>query len=65
MLGGKHNYQRHIGGKGDPSARMFSGIKGVARSLEDPAVQFGISVLEPELAGTVKKAGLLKKVAGM
>jgi len=68
MLGGKHNYQRHLGVKGDPSSRLFSGIKGVARTLEDPAVQFGISVLEPELAGGValaKKTGLLKKVAGM
>lgn len=68
MLGGKHNYQRQLGGKGDPSNRFFSGVKGLARTLDDPAVQFGISVLEPELAGGLalaKKTGLLKKVAGM
>lgn len=68
MLGGKHNYTSLVGKKGDMSSRFMSGVKGAARMAEDPAVQFGVALLQPEIAGGLalaKKTGLLKKVSGM
>lgn len=49
-------------GSGD---RLIGAIKGGARALENPLVQFGISALEPELElglMAAKKSGLLKKI---
>ena len=64
----KGNYSTMMGKKGDYSHRFMSGIKGVARVAEDPVVQFGASMVAPEVAGGLalaKKTGLLKKIAGM
>ena len=68
MLGGKGNYTTLVGKKGDMSSRFMSGVKGAARMADEPAFQYGVALLEPELAAGLalaKKTGLLKKVAGM
>jgi hypothetical protein len=68
LVGGKGNYRSLLGKKGDYDSRFMSGVKSIARIANDPAVQYGIALLEPELAGGLalaKKTGLLKKVAGM
>lgn len=68
LVGGKGNYRSLLGKKGDYESRYMSGVKNVARIANDPAVQFGVAVLEPEIAGGLalaKKTGLLKKIAGM
>jgi hypothetical protein len=66
FYGGKGNYQPMLGKKGDYSAKLLGGIKGLARIAEDPITQFGLGVIAPEIAGDLalgKKVGLLKKVA--
>lgn len=67
FYGGKGNYQTMFGKKGDYSAKLLGGVKGLARVAEDPIVQFGAGVLAPELYGGLalaKESGLLKKIQG-
>lgn len=49
-------------GSGD---RLIGAIKGGARALENPLVQFGVSALAPEVGlglMAAKKSGLLKAI---
>ena len=53
--------------KGDYSNKLMGAIKTGARLAEDPYVQFGVGVLNPELGAGLalaKKSGLLKSIAG-
>ena len=53
--------------KGDYSNKLMGAIKTGARLADDPYVQFGIGVLNPELGAGLalaKKSGLLKSIAG-
>ena len=53
--------------KGDYSNKLMGAIKTGARLADDPYVQFGIGVLNPELGAGLalaKKSGLLKTIAG-
>lgn len=68
FYGGKGNYQPMLGKKGDYTAKLLGGIKGLARIAEDPVTQFGLGVIAPELGGGLalaKKTGLLKKIQDM
>jgi hypothetical protein len=59
----KGSYMVARKGSGD---RLFGAIKGGAAILDNPAVQFGIGLLAPELAGPAalaKKSGLLKAIS--
>jgi hypothetical protein len=53
--------------KGDYSNKLMGAIKTGARLADDPYVQFGVGVLNPELGAGLalaKKSGLLKTIAG-
>jgi|TARA_R110002126_G_scaffold258266_4_gene401216 hypothetical protein len=53
--------------KGDYSNKLMGAIKTGARLADDPYVQFGVGVLNPELGAGLalaKKSGLLKSIAG-
>ena len=53
--------------KGDYSNKLMGAVKAGARLADDPYVQFGIGVLNPELGAGLalaKKSGLLKSIAG-
>ena len=53
--------------KGDYSNKLMGAVKAGARLADDPYVQFGIGVLNPELGAGLalaKKSGLLKTIAG-
>lgn len=68
FYGGKGNYQPMLGKKGDYSARLLGGVKGLARIAEDPITRFGLGVIAPEIAGGLtlaKETGLLKKIQAM
>lgn len=53
--------------KGDYSNKLMGAIKAGARLADDPYVQFGVGVLNPEIGAGLalaKGSGLLKKVMG-
>ena len=53
--------------KGDYSNKLMGAVKAGARLADDPYVQFGIGVLNPEIGAGLalaKKSGLLKTIAG-
>lgn len=53
--------------KGGYSDKLMGAIKTGARLADDPYVQFGVGVLNPELGAGLalaKKSGLLKTIAG-
>lgn len=53
--------------KGGYSDKLMGAIKTGARLAEDPYVQFGVGVLNPEIGAGLalaKKSGLLKSIAG-
>lgn len=53
--------------KGGYSDKLMGAVKTVARLSEDPYVQFGVGVINPEVAAGLalaKKVGLLHKVGG-
>jgi hypothetical protein len=53
--------------KGDYSNKLMGAIKTGARLADNPYVQFGVGVLNPELGAGLalaKKSGLLKSIAG-
>ena len=49
----------------DLGDRLLGGVKGVARILDEPVIQAGITAFAPELAvplGVAKSTGLLEKL---
>lgn len=60
---GKNNFSGFLG-KGFGS-KLIGGAKGLARLVDEPIVQAGISALSPELGGALavaKRVGLLEKL---
>ena len=47
------------------SAKLIGGVKGLARVLDEPLVQSGVTLLAPEIGAglaVAKKVGLLEKL---
>ena len=57
-----------LGKKGDYSSRLMGAVKAATRIAEDPLVQFGVGITQPEIGAGLalaKSSGLLKKIRGI
>jgi hypothetical protein len=62
----KNNYSPMMGKKGDMSHRLHGAVKSAAMFASDPYVQFGTSLLYPEIGAGLalaKNTGVLQKLS--